>query len=94
MKVTGKPQSKTSYLEAPGSIHDHLYGFMVDKNDLRKICLLGIQLSTISINTRILHTHISFFPRQQCAIAVADNVFKLHTYIHTTGLLLLQIKYY
>lgn len=61
-EVTGKPQSKTSYLEDPGSIEDHPYWFMVDKIDLGKTFLPVLRLSTLSIISRVLHIHISFFP--------------------------------
>jgi len=61
MEVTGKPQSKTSYLKDPGSVQDP-YGFMVDKNDLGKISLLMFRLSIVSIISQLLHIHILFFP--------------------------------
>jgi hypothetical protein len=67
VEVTGKPQSKTSYLEDPGSIEDHLYGFMVDKNNLGKIFLPVPQLPTVSIISPLLYSDISFFPHNNAS---------------------------
>jgi len=86
MEVNGKPQPKTSYLEDPSSIEDHLYGFMVDKNDVGKVFSPSVSAFLCQYYITIAWYSYFILSTQQCATAVADIVFKQHTCIHITDL--------